>query len=94
MSEIYCKSPWPKIRFKTESGIEYDGYLYYVLGDCFYISQNQSTETIGLAQNWIIPFKNVIKFYDEKFGLTCNCGTVSSVHLLTCKRKQINTDLL
>lgn len=97
MSEIKCKTPWPKVQFKTESGHIYDGYLYYILGDSFYISQNQSNETIGLAQNWVIHHRNVIKFYDEKYGFKCTChanGVENACHTLCCKWRTINTDLL
>ena len=63
--KLGCKMPsWPKIRFKTENGNEYDGYIYNVLKGKFYVSQNQTWETIGKAQNWIINLSNIIKFYE------------------------------
>lgn len=98
MSQIQCKMPWPKIQFKTETDHIYDGYIWSISGDSFYISQNQSYETMGLAQNWIIKQNNIIKFYDEKYGLRCTCGMIENTdhhtHLLNCKWNTINTDLL
>jgi hypothetical protein len=98
MSEIKCKDPWPKVQFKTESGHIYDGYLYMILGDSFYISQNSKWETMGLAQNWVIHHSNIIKFYDEKYGLKCTCGAsdkiYTHIHTLCCDYRTINTNLL
>ncbi len=101
MSEVHVKDPWPKVQFKTESGSIHDGYLYYILGDSFYISQNNRGETMGLVENWVIHWRNIIKFYDEKYGLKCTCGTgfggaygVGRTHTLTCGWSTINTDLM
>ena len=88
MSEIKCKTPWPKIQFKTESDHTNDGYLYLILGDKFYISENQSYETMGLAQNWIISYKQIIKFYDEQYLTKCPCNSPG------CNEKILHTDLL
>jgi hypothetical protein len=83
--EITLEIPWPKIRFRNANGTECDGYLYYVLADKFYVSQNQSSETMGLAQNWIINSKDIIKFYDKKYGFNCSCGMSDGCHTLVCE---------
>lgn len=62
VSEIYLEYPWSKIRFKTENGFEYEGYIYLISGDKFYISQNQQCETMMLAQNWVISESQIIKY--------------------------------
>jgi len=94
--EIKVKDPWPKVRFKTDDGVERDGYLYHILADAFYISTNSSWSTIGMAENWVIHFRNV-QFDDAKYGLRCSCGADnvgSLAHTCACKWQTINTDLL
>ncbi len=99
--EIKCKSPWPKVQFRSEDGTVHDGYLYYILGDGYYISQNQYHETMGLAQNWIVGWRQIIKFYDPKYGFQCTCGLnkggadgVGQAHTLVCGWSTINDSLL
>jgi hypothetical protein len=102
MSDFNVKEPWPKIQFRTESGHVNDGYLYHIMGDSFWVSQNPNGGSYGLAQNWVISWKQIIKFYDEKYGLKCTCDAHAvdtedarnKTHWLTCKWQFINTDLL
>ena len=102
MSEIHAKFPWPKVQFRTGDGIARDGYVYYILGDAFYISEIQYGETKEMVQGWIINWRNIIKFYDEKYGLKCTCDVHAKdaedarnkTHWLTCKWQFINTDLI
>jgi len=58
--QIMMVPPWPKVRFKTDSGNECEGYIYSKWGDKIYVSQNKSYETIGLAQNWIITKEQIL----------------------------------
>lgn len=94
--DITVKEPWPKLRFREKTGQEQDAYLYWILADKFYVSQNSNWEAWGLAQNWIIALEDIIKFYDKKYGLKCTCGKSnnSSTHTCACKHRTINTDLL
>jgi len=65
-TQLYCEQPWKRIRFKDDQGIEHDGYIYsYVFGaGWMYVSQNNTPETIGKAQNWIIADHQIVKHYD------------------------------
>lgn len=56
--------PWKKIRFKTETGHEYDGYVYCINNNKLYVSQNNTVESIGLAQNWVITKEQLIQQYE------------------------------
>lgn len=99
MSDFNVKEPWPKIQFRTESGHVNDGYLYHIMGDSFWVSQNPNGGSYGLAQNWVISWKQIIKFYDEKYGMRCTCGSGDGwldgrTHTLTCKWSTINIDLM
>jgi hypothetical protein len=97
MSEIHAKFPWPKVQFRTGDGLARDGYLYYILGDAFYLSEIQYGETREMVQGWIINWHNIIKFYNEKYGLKCTCGAAeagSACHTCACKWQTINTDLI
>lgn len=61
---IFLRLPWKKIRFKTGSGYVYDGFIYANIDGKMWVSQNQTPETIGLAQNWIVSDDQVMKLYD------------------------------
>jgi len=61
----FLELPWKKIRFKTESGGVYDGYVYLIMENRLYVSQNDSGETLGMCQNWVICKEQILNEYER-----------------------------
>ena len=60
----YFNLPWKKIKFKTESGHVYDGFIYAEVNGELWVSQNQTPSGLWLAQNWAIREHQILKLYE------------------------------
>lgn len=59
-------TPGDKIKFNTDPGNVNrinEGYVYEVVGQDIFVSQNKCWEAIGFAQNWVIQKDQIIANY-------------------------------
>jgi len=62
LGEKIFETPWKRVKFKRANGYTNEGYVYLIVGDTYWVSQNRTPETMGLAQNWEVHKNEIVKY--------------------------------